>query len=50
MHLLHGPGVYWMQVDKRDWRYFIWLAVICGAVLVYACIIYPVVIYSTLGQ
>jgi hypothetical protein len=39
-----------MQIDERDRRYFMWMAVVCGAVLVYAWIIYPMFIYSTLGQ
>jgi hypothetical protein len=43
-------NVYWMQVDEHDRRYFMWMAVVCGAVSVYAWIIYPMFIYSTLGQ
>jgi len=30
-----------MQVNERDRRYFIWLAIICGAVFLYAWLIYP---------
>ena len=33
--------VHLMQVNERDRRYFIWLAIICGAVFLYAWLIYP---------